>query len=100
MKKHKLYGHSIKNPYIIHLLFDRDHYICNRACNITDSKSTRDIKKVTCKNCKKYIRKKEVKRLLKKYDDENIAERLTRIDEQIDRSLKVSQKTLDTMIDI
>jgi hypothetical protein len=26
-------------------------YLCNGACSITKSKSTRDVSKVTCKNC-------------------------------------------------
>ena len=47
----------------------------------------------------KPLTKKEVKRLLKKYEDENIAHRCAVIDEAIDQSLKVSQKTLDMMID-
>jgi len=46
---------SIKNNHIIHLL-DRDNrYACIKACGITKEKCTKDIKKVTCKNCKRII---------------------------------------------
>jgi hypothetical protein len=45
----------------------------------------------------KKLTKKEVKRLIKKYD--TIEHRFAIIDEAVDRSLMVSQKTLDTRID-
>ena len=47
---------------------------------------------------KKKLTKKEVKRLLKKY--KKIEHRFAIIDEAVDRSLQVSQETLDTRIDI
>ena len=50
-----------------------------------------------CKD-KKPLTKKEVKRLIKKF--EKIEHKFAIIDEQIDRSMQVSQKMLDTMIDI
>ena len=34
-----------------------DTYLCNRACYITPSKCTYDIKEVTCKNCLREIKK-------------------------------------------
>ena len=46
----------------------------------------------------KPLTKKEVKRLLKKY--KKIEHRFAIIDEAVDRSLMVSQKTLDMRIDI
>lgn len=32
-----------------------DHYLCNRACNITESKCTGVPDKVTCLNCKRAL---------------------------------------------
>ncbi len=34
-----------------------DHYLCNRACNITEAKCTSETSKVTCKNCLRGIKK-------------------------------------------
>ena len=34
-------------------------YICNQACGITDSKTTLNPKKVTCKNCKNILKRFE-----------------------------------------
>lgn len=44
------------------------------------------------------LTEKEIKRLLKKF--EKVEHKFAIIDEQIDRSMQVSQKTLDTMMDI
>jgi len=53
-----------------------------------------------CDRCSKNpkIKEKEVKRLCKNFD--KIEHRFAEIDEAIDRSLQVSQKTLDKKIDI
>lgn len=67
-----LYGHSIKNLQIKHLLIhkfevitneeyitggDKEQYLCMGACGITPEKSTWNIEEVTCKNCLKTIKK-------------------------------------------
>jgi len=64
---------SIKNPHLIHLLrwttywginpkgkkvrIKHLHYLCNGSTSITPSKSTKDIWKVTCENCRRKLLK-------------------------------------------
>ena len=43
-------------PDKIHLRI-KDHYLCNQACYITESKCTNDTSKVTCQNCLREIQK-------------------------------------------
>jgi len=47
---------TIQSPEKIHLRIG-DSYLCNRACFITESKCTKDIEKVRCKNCLREIAK-------------------------------------------
>lgn len=42
-----------------------NHYLCNRACYITESKGTTDPEEVTCLNCKHLLEKKDFKDCLK-----------------------------------
>jgi len=35
----------------IHLIDDDGRYLCNKACGTTESKSTGNSAKVTCRNC-------------------------------------------------
>lgn len=44
-----------KSKKIIHYLDDGFYYRCNHACSVSMSKTTRDISKVTCKNCMKTL---------------------------------------------
>lgn len=61
-------AHSIKNPQIKHvtMLQQRgngdldDVYICNHSCSITESKVVFQKKDVTCKNCLKQLKGKQV----------------------------------------
>ena len=46
-------GEQMKNAHIIHMLKGR-RYLCIGACGTTKEKSTKDWKKVTCKNCLRY----------------------------------------------
>lgn len=53
-------AHSIKNPHIIHYVLWHDgdmRYLCNGACSVTKSKTTKAKSKVTCKNCLRGIKR-------------------------------------------
>lgn len=68
-KDPNLFGHSIKNPHIIHWccgqidihLAPRKHFVLKRryACTncFTPEKATGKLEKVTCKNCLKIMEK-------------------------------------------
>jgi len=49
-------AYKLLSQKIIHFKLDK-HYLCNWACGTTPSKSTKDINKVTCKNCLRSIEK-------------------------------------------
>src|SRR3972149_3404419 len=85
----ELFGHSIKNPQIKHLLVHEldynpfgaihasviIHYLCMGACGITPEKSTWKLEEVTCKNClrdvKTVLHKKDYRGMVKAiYDGE------------------------------
>lgn len=54
MDNESKFSHSVKNPNIVHFLTENDgrpRYLCNGACSVTPSKSTKDLGSVTCKNC-------------------------------------------------
>ena len=40
---------------IIHFLDVDERYLCNKACNITKSKTTERLTEVTCQNCKRQL---------------------------------------------
>lgn len=54
----------MKQKKIIHgikKIDDEWHYLCIHSCNITDSKTTLNPKKVTCKNCKQILKSSKPK---------------------------------------
>lgn len=53
----KIKNQSILSPAKIHFR-DGDSYLCNYACYITEEKCTKDIDKVTCKNCLRKLKRK------------------------------------------
>lgn len=41
--------------YIKRRRYAGNRYLCNQACSITKEKATKNVKEVTCKNCKRKI---------------------------------------------
>lgn len=69
MKKKKEKGvekeMTIKNPHIIHYPLKgsgRLKYLCIQACGVTSEKLTAMKEKVTCKNCKRILKKQGLKK--------------------------------------
>jgi len=61
---------KILNSEKIHF-FEENHYLCNHACNTTKCKCTKDIKKVTCLNCLREIKKGRYKKIDDNSENDN-----------------------------
>ncbi len=51
----EIFHETNNSKKIIHFIDKDRNYICNKACGITESKATRWISKITCKNCMRIL---------------------------------------------